>query len=128
MLKSNPTNPFLLRNYGQFLHEVEKDVAKAEEYYGRAVLVSPGDGEVLSLYGKLIWEMHRDQDRAQSYFDQAVQASPSNCYCNSSYMWTIPEAVRTGLDRRQGSRDSRSDSDTAAIISMSLGARTRPYL
>ncbi|XP_057479066.1 uncharacterized protein LOC130766344 isoform X1 [Actinidia eriantha] len=78
MLKSNPTNSLLLRNYGKFLHEVERDLVKAKEYYGRAILASPGDGEVLSLYGKLIWETQRDEDRANSYFEQAVRASPND--------------------------------------------------
>ncbi|XP_031405287.1 telomere length regulation protein TEL2 homolog isoform X2 [Punica granatum] len=40
----------------------------------------------------------------------------------------IPEAVRTGLALSFGSKASRSDSGTAAIISTSLGARERPYL
>lgn len=114
MLKLNPGDPLLLRNYGKYLHEVsarfslsidlsfpfpieselqfmdhgwmmvvwsnyvdqvERDFARAEEYYGRAILASPGDGEVLSLYGKLIWETQRDGRRAQSYFDRAVRAS-----------------------------------------------------
>ncbi|KAL6963812.1 glyceraldehyde-3-phosphate dehydrogenase (phosphorylating) [Sarracenia purpurea var. burkii] len=39
----------------------------------------------------------------------------------------VPEAVRTGLARSLGSKDSRSDSGSAAIISTSLGARDRPY-
>ena len=51
---------------------------RAEEYYGRAILASPGDGEVLSLYGKLIWERHGDESRAKSYFDRAVTASPDD--------------------------------------------------
>ncbi|KAK9275895.1 hypothetical protein L1049_023169 [Liquidambar formosana] len=80
MLKSNPGNSLLLRNYGKFLHEVEKDTVRAEEYYGRAILASPGDGEVLSLYGQLIWETERDENRAKSYFDQAVYASPDDWY------------------------------------------------
>ncbi|KAE8727414.1 Detected protein of unknown function [Hibiscus syriacus] len=66
MLKLNPGDSLLLRNYGKFLHEVEKDMDGAEAYYGRAILASPGDGEVLSLYGKLIWERHRDESRAKS--------------------------------------------------------------
>lgn len=60
--------------------QVERDVVKAEEYYGRAILASPGDGEVLSLYGKLIWESYRDEKRARSYFNQALQASPNDWY------------------------------------------------
>lgn len=59
---------------------MEGDAARAEEYYGRAILASPGDGDVLSLYGKLIWETQRDEDRAKSYFDQAVLASPDDRY------------------------------------------------
>nr|XP_043608132.1 uncharacterized protein LOC122579931 [Erigeron canadensis] len=90
MLKSNPNDPLILRNYGKFLHEVEGDSVKAEECYGRAILASPGDGELLSLYGKLIWETQRDGERAQSYFDQAVVASPHDCMVMGAYaqfMW-----------------------------------------
>ncbi|CAI9095328.1 OLC1v1031257C1 [Oldenlandia corymbosa var. corymbosa] len=90
MLKSDPNNPLLLRNYGKYLHEVERDMVRAQEYYGRAILASPGDGEVLSLYGKLIWETERDSLRAKSYLDQAVEASPEDCMVLGSYahfMW-----------------------------------------
>ncbi|MED6193163.1 hypothetical protein PIB30_016465 [Stylosanthes scabra] len=94
MLKSNPTDALLLRNYGKFLHEVEKDTARAEEYYGRAILANPGDGELLSLYGTLIWETQRDEERAKSYFDQAVYAAPDDCTVLGSYahfMWEAEE-------------------------------------
>lgn len=90
MLKLNPGDSLLLRNYGTFLYEVEKDAAKAEECYGRAILANPGDGEVLSLYGKLIWETHGDGERAKSYFDRAAHASPDDCMVLGSYasfMW-----------------------------------------
>uniref|UniRef100_A0A5B7AIJ1 TmcB/TmcC TPR repeats domain-containing protein n=1 Tax=Davidia involucrata TaxID=16924 RepID=A0A5B7AIJ1_DAVIN len=99
MLKSNPTDSLLLRNYGKFLHEVERDTVKAEEYYGRAILASPGDGEMLSLYGKLIWETQRDEDRAKSYFDQAVHASPNDSTVLGSYahfMWEAEEEELQG--------------------------------
>ncbi|XP_057480081.1 uncharacterized protein LOC130767283 [Actinidia eriantha] len=109
MLKSNPTNSLLLRNYGSFLHEVERDAVKAEEYYGRAILASPGDGEVLSLYGKLIWETQRDEDRANSYFEQAVRASPNDCTVLGSYahfMWEAEDEEddvhRDGIERESG--------------------------
>ncbi|KAL0409270.1 UNVERIFIED_CONTAM: hypothetical protein Sradi_1861400 [Sesamum radiatum] len=92
MLKSDPTNSLLLRNYGKYLHEVEGDVVKAEEYYGRAILAGPGDGEVLSLYGKLIWETQRDEDRAKSYFNQAIHASPNDCMILGSYAHFLWEA------------------------------------
>ncbi|KAK1262437.1 hypothetical protein QJS04_geneDACA008845 [Acorus gramineus] len=85
MLKADPSNPLLLRNYGKFLHEVEKDLVRAEEYYGRAILASPGDGELLSLYGKLLWDTERDEERANSYFDRAVEASPDDCFVLGSY-------------------------------------------
>ncbi|KAJ4829393.1 hypothetical protein Tsubulata_014536 [Turnera subulata] len=94
MLKSNPGDSLLLRNYGKYLHEVEGDMEGAEEYYGRAILASPGDGELLSLYGKLIWDSKRDGERAKSYFDQAVLASPDDCSVMGSYahfMWEADE-------------------------------------
>lgn len=47
MLEANPDNSLLLRNYAKFLHEVQGNLAKAEEYYGIAILASPGDGGYL---------------------------------------------------------------------------------
>ncbi|KAL5865670.1 hypothetical protein ACOSQ3_003184 [Xanthoceras sorbifolium] len=94
LLKSNPRDSLVLRNYGKFLEEVEKDTEKAEEYYGRAILANPGDGEVLSLYGNLIWMTQRDEDRAKTYLDQAVHASPNDCMVLGSYahfMWDVDE-------------------------------------
>lgn len=99
MLKSNPGDSLLLRNYGKYLHEVENNVKKAEECYGRAILASPGDGELLSLYGNLIWETSRDEDRAQLYFDQAVHASPNDCTVLGSYahfLWEAEEDEEDG--------------------------------
>lgn len=58
---------------------------KAEEYYGRAILACPEDGEVLSLYGKLIWETQRDESRAKNYFDQSVNTSPDDWYESNYY-------------------------------------------
>ncbi|KAJ6818794.1 uncharacterized protein M6B38_131615 [Iris pallida] len=94
MLKSDPGNPLLLRNYGKFLHEVEGDAKGAEECYGRAILADPGDGDVLSLYGSLVWETHRDEERAATYFERAVEASPDDCYVLGSYasfLWDAEE-------------------------------------
>ncbi|KAM5573421.1 hypothetical protein ABKV19_013122 [Rosa sericea] len=113
MLKSNPSDPLLLRNYGQFLHEVEKDMVRAEEYYCRAILASPGDGELLSLYGKLIWESQRDKDRAQSYFNQAVSASPDNCTVLGSFASFMWEAEEDEEDNEQ----INSNSTTAQVSS-----------
>lgn len=50
----------------------------AEEYYGRAILASPDDGDLLSLYGTLLWETHRERERAAAYFERAVEAAPQN--------------------------------------------------
>ena len=55
-----------------------KDLGGAEEYYSRAILMDPRDGEILSQYAKLTWELHRDEERSLSYFQRAVQASPDN--------------------------------------------------
>ncbi|KAI7981699.1 hypothetical protein LOK49_Contig17G00018 [Camellia lanceoleosa] len=113
MLKSNPTNSLLLRNYARFLHEVERDFVKAEEYYGRAILASPGDGEVLSLYARLIWETQRNQDRAKSYFDQALHASPNDCMVLGSYAHFMWEA-----DDEDDEIESENDTSATAAAAM----------
>ncbi|XP_023554672.1 uncharacterized protein LOC111811867 [Cucurbita pepo subsp. pepo] len=94
MLKSNPSDALILRNYGKFLHEVEKDSKRAEECYSRAILASPRDGELLALYGKLVWDTQRDKRRAQYYFDRAVCASPNDCLVIGYYahfLWLVED-------------------------------------
>ncbi|XP_022772321.1 uncharacterized protein LOC111314966 [Durio zibethinus] len=115
MLKLNPSDSLLLRNYGRFLHEVEKDMERAEEYYGRAILASPGDGEVLSLYGKLIWERHGDESRAKSYFDRAVTASPDDCMVLGSYAHFMWEAEEDEEEEEMGDEVGASPAMVAAF-------------
>ncbi|CAH8392548.1 unnamed protein product [Eruca vesicaria subsp. sativa] len=47
---------------------VGKDYLK-EECCGRAVLVSPNDGNVLAMYAELVWMIHKDLSRAESNFN-----------------------------------------------------------
>ncbi|XP_022737908.1 uncharacterized protein LOC111290726 [Durio zibethinus] len=115
MLKRYPSDSLLLRNYGRFLHEVEKDIEKAEEYYGRAILASPGDGEVLSLYGKLIWERHRDESRAKSYFDRAITAAPDDCMVLGSYAQFMWEAEEDEEEEEMGDKVGVSPAMVAAF-------------
>lgn len=98
---------------------MEGDVVKAEEYYGRAILASPGDGEVLSLYGNLIWEKERDERRAKSYFDQAVQASPDDCMVLGSYarfMWEAADDEGDDNDDGEVNKQGGSAVASAAMV------------
>ncbi|CAL5409033.1 unnamed protein product [Camellia sinensis] len=74
------SNRLFLRNYAQFLYQSKRDLQGAEQYYSRAVLADPADGEIISQYAKLVWELHRDQDKAMSYFERAVQATPEDSH------------------------------------------------
>lgn len=67
------TSHFLLLD-----HQSKGDLLGAEEYYSRAILADPTDGETISQYAMLIWQLHRDKYKASSYFKRAVQASPEN--------------------------------------------------
>ncbi|KVI12364.1 hypothetical protein Ccrd_009237 [Cynara cardunculus var. scolymus] len=64
-------------------HDVEEHYRKME-YYSRAILVDPNDGEILSQYAKLLWEVHHDKDRATSYFKRAVHVASED-----SFLWEI---------------------------------------
>lgn len=68
------------------LGQTKKDLKGAEEYYSRAILADPSDGEILSQYAKLIWELHRDEDRATSYFERAVQAASSDRFASHTLL------------------------------------------
>lgn len=58
-----------------YILQTKKDLRSAEEYYCRAILADPTDGDVLCQYAKLVWELHRDRGRARNYFERAVQAA-----------------------------------------------------
>lgn len=121
MLEENPGNPLLLSNYAKFLHEVQHDIPKAEEYYGRAILASPEDAEVLSLYAKFTWETYNDAARAETYFAWAVKATPDDCYVLSSYahfLWDSEEEE----DHNDGSSDLQNGTATTCIGSVSTAA------
>ncbi|MBA0549292.1 hypothetical protein Golob_020329 [Gossypium lobatum] len=94
MVEENPGNPLFLGNYAQFLYQSKRDLQGAEEYYSRAILVDPKDGETLSQYAKLVWELHRDEERASSYFERAVQVSPQDSHVHAAYasfLWETEE-------------------------------------
>jgi Tfp pilus assembly protein PilF len=57
---------------------VKGDPKRAEEYYSRAMLADPSDGEIMSQYAKLAWEAHHDRERSLRYFHKSVQAAPQN--------------------------------------------------
>lgn len=56
------------------------DLHGAEEYYSRASLADPEDGEIWMQYAKLVWDLHRDQERASSYFKLATEVSPQDWF------------------------------------------------
>jgi Tfp pilus assembly protein PilF len=56
------------------------DLRTAEDFFMRAILADPGDGEIMSLYAKLVWELHHDKDKASCYFERAVLAAPGDRY------------------------------------------------
>ncbi|CAK7327321.1 unnamed protein product [Dovyalis caffra] len=72
----------------------KRDLEGAEEYYSRAILADPGDGEILSQYAKLVWESYGNHDKALCYFEQAVQATPKDSHvlaAYASFLWETEE-------------------------------------
>uniref|UniRef100_A0A7N0U3E7 Uncharacterized protein n=1 Tax=Kalanchoe fedtschenkoi TaxID=63787 RepID=A0A7N0U3E7_KALFE len=70
------------------------DMEGAKDYFYRATVANPHDGEMLLQYAKLVWQLHRDQDKAFKYFERAALAAPENCDilgAYASFLWEIPE-------------------------------------
>ncbi|XP_038907166.1 uncharacterized protein LOC120092966 [Benincasa hispida] len=115
MLKENPVDPLLLKNYARFLQQSKVDLQGAEKYYYRGIQADPSDGELLSEYAKLVWELHHDYDKALNYFERAVEASPTNSYvlgAYASFLWETDE-----LEEEDGAskNDSQWPSNTVAV-------------
>ncbi|KAJ1296114.1 hypothetical protein BS78_01G274200 [Paspalum vaginatum] len=114
VLRVDPENPLLLRNYGAYLHEVERDLGGAEACYARALLACPGDADLLSLYARVIWEARQDKDRAEAYFERAVQAAPDDCYVLGSYASFLWDAEED--DEEAGAPPTTPAMATAALV------------
>ncbi|XP_022157972.1 uncharacterized protein LOC111024569 [Momordica charantia] len=107
MLKENPTDLLLLKNYAQFLCKPKVDLRGAEEYYSRAVQADLVDGEVLSEYAKLVWELHHDYQKASNYFERAVEASPTDSHvlgAYASFLWETDEYEEEDGPSKNGSQ------------------------
>ncbi|OMO86550.1 RNA-processing protein, HAT helix [Corchorus capsularis] len=88
-----PCHPLFLRNYAKFLQS-KGDLHGAEDFYHRATLADPENGEILMQYAKIVWELHQDKDVALSYFERAVQASPQDSNVLGAYanfLWEIED-------------------------------------
>lgn len=105
MVDEQPGNALFLRNYAQFLHEVKGDPRRAEEYYSRAMLADPTDGEIMSQYAKLVWAVYRDHERSLAYFQKSVQAAPRNSHvlaAYASFLWEQDDDDDDDLDVGEG--------------------------
>lgn len=116
VLRVDPGNPLLLRNYGKYLHEVERDLAGAEGCYARALLACPGDADLLSLYGRVIWEARQEKDRAAAYFERAVQAAPDDCYVLGSYASFLWDAEDDDEETGTPAVDVVASCDSPALV------------
>ncbi|XP_019441086.1 PREDICTED: uncharacterized protein LOC109346141 isoform X3 [Lupinus angustifolius] len=68
-------------------HETQSkgDLQAAHDYYSRAIIADPIDGEMISEYARLEWKLHCDHEKASNLFEQAVQATPGNSNILAAY-------------------------------------------
>lgn len=100
ILNEEASNPLFLRNYAQFL-QCQGDSSGAEEYYYRATLADPKDGEILTQYAKLVWELHHDRNKASNLFERAVSAASDDSNIQAAYarfLWEIDESEEENDD------------------------------
>ncbi|PON38175.1 Signal transduction response regulator [Parasponia andersonii] len=93
MVDQCPFHPLFLRNYAQFLQS-KGDLYGAEEYYSRASLADPEDGEIWMQYANLVWVLYHDQERASSYYKLATEVAPEDSNvlaAYASFLWEIED-------------------------------------
>ncbi|MCL7033154.1 hypothetical protein MKW94_000255 [Papaver nudicaule] len=106
ILKENPCNPMILRNYAHYMYKIRGVYKKAEELYSRALLIEPNNGETLSEFARLRWEVYGEKEAASNYFMRAVHASPQNSdvlAAYASFLWETEEGeeVNGSVKHRQ---------------------------
>lgn len=82
-------------------YERAKDFEKAEEYYQKAIDISPGSARCWRLMGKFLANEVKDQERALPYLEKAVELMP-----DSTYGWMKLGEVYEELGRREDARKS----------------------
>ncbi|CAI9118023.1 OLC1v1019524C1 [Oldenlandia corymbosa var. corymbosa] len=93
MIREDPSNPLFLRNYAQLLQS-KGDFSRAEEFYLRAALANPTDGEIQLQCANLVWQLHHDRVKAMKYFKRAALAAPEDSHVQAAYasfLWDIDE-------------------------------------
>ncbi|KAK3414808.1 hypothetical protein EUGRSUZ_H00126 [Eucalyptus grandis] len=93
MVNEFPCHPVFLRNYAQVLQS-KGDLHGAEDYYYRATLADPEDGESLAQYAKIAWELYHDKERALSYYERAALAAANNSHVLAAYagfLWELED-------------------------------------
>ncbi|KAJ4840271.1 hypothetical protein Tsubulata_024967 [Turnera subulata] len=91
MINGYPCHPLFLSNYARLLQS-KGDLHGAEDYFHRAALADPNDGEILMQHAKLDWELHHDQNRALANFERAVQTAPHDSHvlaAYASFLWEV---------------------------------------
>ncbi|CAI0415099.1 unnamed protein product [Linum tenue] len=78
MITMYPGDALLLSNYAKFLKEARGDAARAEEFCERAILVSGGDGGVLSIhviasYARFLWDVAEEGEEEEEEEDEEVE-------------------------------------------------------
>lgn len=96
-----PNHPLILKKYAQLLQS-KGELLGAEEYFRRATLADPNDGETLMQYALLVWEHHHDRDKAVIYFERAAQAAPEDSHVLAAYARFLWEAED---DENEGGHD-----------------------
>ncbi|KAM7260467.1 hypothetical protein ACFE04_016208 [Oxalis oulophora] len=124
-LDQYPFHPLILRNYAQLLKK-NGNFYEAEEYFYRATLADPNDGEILALYAKLLWEVHQDEDRALHYFERAVQAAPQDSHVLAAYASFLWEMDGDGEEDDKTAQikegvQINDDNNSASVVKIPVG-------
>ncbi|KAG4997840.1 hypothetical protein JHK85_029279 [Glycine max] len=109
MADEYPCHPLVLKKYALLLQS-NGDLRGAEEYFLRATMADPNEGEILMQYAKLVWENHHDKDRAMVYFERAVQAAPQDSNVLAAYttfLWNIEDD-----ENEDGKHEIQSEMET----------------
>jgi len=109
-LSQFPDSAMLHGMFGLFLHDVYKDMDRAETHYKRAIELNPTEAIYLGNYARFLQYVRKSMNAAEAYYKRALEADPDHANNLGNYALFLQE-VRKDMDAAEAHHKRAVDAD-----------------